>query len=136
MVVEETEVGVEDNVMKLNAKVNSLMSSHLFDEALDLLSRNRGLYEGNPKLLTSLAICIMMSDDYADYSLEDAKDALIEAISVDPLSVDSLMELAYYYLNIQGDVQMAKEVFLQVEELCRSFLDKAAQGIEQCKPAT
>jgi len=60
--------------------------------------------------------------------LEESHKAFTDALLIDPESIDALLELGYYHLNVQDDPQSAKPFFERVVALLQARCVEAIQG--------
>lgn len=103
-----------------------------YDKAILLLSNISPSFQWSVQDLLFKAQLIQLSDG-AVYSLQDAEDAINEAIKLDSNSVEALIEMGFFKLRVQYAPKVAIEFFKKAKEIIDSCVKELDEGLKECK---
>ncbi|MEW6608953.1 MAG: hypothetical protein AB1414_16155 [bacterium] len=77
-------------------------------------------------------IQLLDEEDSNQWKLEDAKEALEQAVAIDEKSIDALLELAFYSYAVEDNNEIALHLFEKSINMSRKFLEEAYGGKCKC----
>jgi len=88
--------------------VKNFCKEKKYDKALELTYKiKKDISESiNPEILVLEGICIQLSDNIK-YEIETAKNLFLKALKIDDKNENALIELAYYYMNVDDNADEA-----------------------------
>lgn len=121
-----------NSLRKNRDEVGDLLRSKRFEEALRLLSAIESDRSLDASELVSKGCAIMLAPEGAGFPLAAAEAAFQDALVLDPEYADALVELAWYYHNVEDDSRRALPLFERAVKVCRQQLTEAARGYASC----
>ncbi|HEY0515453.1 MAG TPA: hypothetical protein VGH73_26405 [Thermoanaerobaculia bacterium] len=113
-------------------ELEELLAKENFDEVLEVLAgieRSRPLA---PRELVLRSRCIQLASGTGVPPLEEAEQALREALEDDDEYVPAILDLAWYYHAVEDDPAKALPWFERAHELSRQNLTEAVAGKADC----
>lgn len=101
----------ESSINELLDKVYKLKNEKNYDASLSCLIESDEIVELSPQLLVEKGRLIQLSSEEISLDLQDAIDCFKRALLLDEEHAPALIELGYFYLNVEDDVKQAKSFF-------------------------
>jgi tetratricopeptide (TPR) repeat protein len=101
-----------------------------YSEALKVIEDAEALGEESVELLLMKARLLQLVDQ--DRTLEEVEAALDSAISIDPKSVDALLEMGWFKLNVLDDPQEAQKAFDSALRIQADVNTELVSGLTKC----
>lgn len=121
--------GIIDNV-------RALCEAGEHNRALELLERGQKQSIPNPKILVWKGICSQLRSTENQYQLADVEQMFLKALEIDDESVEALLELGWFYLNVSDDATRAQTFFSKAMEIEKKALTDAIIGLARCLKET
>lgn len=102
----------ESSANELFDKVCKLKNEKSYDASLNCLIESDEIVELSPQLLVEKGRLIQLSSEEINLDLHDAIDCFKKALLIDKGYAPALIELGYFYLNVEDDAKQAKSLFL------------------------
>ena len=109
------------------ARIKKLWKQERFDQAIRVVEGLRGEYSGNPQLLVLWASLVQLQEA-SNYTLDDACNALKEAVVLDATSPSAAIELGHFLDAVEDDPESAAKVFAQAAEMAHRQYIAALNG--------
>lgn len=110
-------------------KISTLMKEKSFDLAIGeyKILKHEQL---TPSLLIMKSTAIQLAEDSQGYTLDDAKEALLSALALDPENPETLMELGYFCYAVEDNTLESISFFDDAAKNSRKiFLNSIIGGI-------
>jgi tetratricopeptide (TPR) repeat protein len=95
---------------KVIPEITELMTSKRFDEVAQIFRHMEGL-KLPVNLLVAKATAIQLANEPAGYELDDARNSLLKAVSLDPGYIDGWVELGHFYFALDDNPRAALTCF-------------------------
>ena len=86
----------------------------------------------NVQLLVYKSQLIQMMSDGSEVLLENARDALKKALSIDPNYIPALIELGWFIFAHDDNAKRASKYFLKAMKLANSYANDCVRWIKDC----
>ncbi|MFN7963489.1 MAG: hypothetical protein U0002_19670 [Thermoanaerobaculia bacterium] len=109
-----------------------MLESSQYDAAvlrLSELESERGLSDTEQ---VAKGRAVLLSSEKLPLGLADAEQAFLTALDLNPNSIDSLLELGWYYYAYQDNPSRGRPYFEAACRALRSLLTEAARGVAGC----
>jgi len=117
------------------AKVKELFKNKEYDKALielQLVEKDFSI-PLPPNIYVLKGVCILLGKDInAPLELKDAEEAYLKALEIDSEHINALLELGFFYMNVEDDAGKALSQFKKAFTLSRSQFTEAIQGYAEC----
>ncbi|MBI3071809.1 MAG: hypothetical protein HYY84_06725 [Deltaproteobacteria bacterium] len=119
-------------------KIDSLMRSDNFAQALEMIRRLKPGTIVHPDLMVREATCrAMLNCDEIGFPADgrvvlQVQRLLTRAVATDPWFVQALLELAWHYRNTRDDARRARPLFERAFEICRWQMTETIDGLARC----
>lgn len=107
--------------------IRRLWADTQFSEALAKVEGLRGEYPGNPQLLVIWASLVQLVEE-SEHSLDDAREALRQAVEFDESSPAASIELGHFLDSVEDDPTAASKAYSQAASAAKKLLIDALAG--------
>jgi hypothetical protein len=116
----------------MNERLRSALNAEQFDLAVDAFNN---IEQERPLCADELVLkakCLQLHPSVDARLLNAAEESLLAATKLDPQYVPALVELGWYYLNVQDDARKAAERFDSALRIASAAAVEALVGLSKC----
>jgi tetratricopeptide (TPR) repeat protein len=110
----------------------NLVNNENYHQAVGLLEKVEKSPTMNPNLLVLKGMCLQQDEDESKYSLLDIENMFKDAYQLDKECIDSVIELAWFNLNVNDDAETSISLFKDAFEIYSSRMTEIVIGIAKC----
>jgi lipopolysaccharide biosynthesis regulator YciM len=113
-------------------KIYEKMNNRFYHQAVILLEEAEKNQTINPNILVLKGMCLQLDNDESKYDLQDIENMFKEAFQMDKECINSIVELAWFNLNVNDDPRQAISLFKEALNAYSSKITEVVIGITKC----
>jgi tetratricopeptide (TPR) repeat protein len=116
-------------------EVRRLYTSENYADALRVIGEAEEQGRISPAMLVWKSCCMLLSEDPV-FEPSEVEKILQQALSLDDEYLPAMIDLAYFYLNMEDDAEAALPLFKEALSLCADNATEIIIGLGQCLSET